>query len=145
MYDALAARAAALVGAGHAAIVDAVFLDPMERAQIEAVAAAAGVRFDGLWLCAPEEVLVGRVAARRGDASDATPEVVRRQLAIDPGAMSWRALEVSGPPEGVAVAARSLLASDVKELRPEYRGIAKAKPTVDARRSLAAMAGSSRC
>jgi uncharacterized protein len=109
VYDALAARAATLVGAGHAAVVDAVFLDPKERAQIEALAAAAGVRFDGLWLSAPEDVLVGRVAARRGDASDATPEVVRRQLAIDPGAMSWQALEVSGPPEGVAIAARSLL------------------------------------
>ena len=90
----------------------------MERAQIEAVAAAAGVRFDGLWLCAPEDVLVGAWPARRGDASDATPEVVRRQLAIDPGAMSWQALEVSGPPEGVAVAARSLLASEGQGVTP---------------------------
>jgi len=111
VYDALAARAAALVGAGHAAIVDAAFLDPRERVQIEAAAAAAGVPFDGLWLQAPEDVLVGRVAGRRGDASDATPEVVRAQLAIDPGPMSWRPLDVSGPVEGVADAARSLLAS----------------------------------
>jgi len=111
VYDALAARAAALVGAGHAAIVDAVFLDPEERAQIEAVAADAGVPFVGLWLRAPEDVLVGRVAGRRGDASDATPEVVRAQLAIDPGPMSWRPLDAGGPAAGVADAARSLLAS----------------------------------
>jgi uncharacterized protein len=110
VYDALAGRGAALVGAGHAAIVDAVFLDPGERGQIEAVAAAAGVPFDGLWLRAPEDVLARRVAARRGDASDATPEVVRRQLAIDPGAMTWRALEVSGPLDDVVRAARDLLA-----------------------------------
>jgi uncharacterized protein len=110
VYDALAARAAALVGAGHAAIVDAVFLDRNERAQIEAVAADAGVPFDGLWLRAPEDVLVGRVAARRDDASDATPEVVRRQLAIDPGEIAWRALEASGPLDDVALAARDLLA-----------------------------------
>ncbi len=110
VYDTRATRAAALVGAGHAAIVDAAFLDPKERAQIEAVAAKAGVPFDGLWLSAPEDVLVGRVAARRGDASDATPEVVRRQLAFDRGAISWPPLDVSGPVEGVAVAARRLLA-----------------------------------
>ena len=100
VYDALAARAAAVVAAGHAAIVDAVFLDPKERAQIEDVAAADGVPFAGLWLSAPEEVLVERVAERRGDVSDATPEVVRRQLAIDPGAMSWRPLDASGPRGG---------------------------------------------
>jgi uncharacterized protein len=109
VYDALAARAAAVVAAGHAAIVDAVFLDPKERAQVEAVAAGAGVPFRGLWLSAPEEVLVERVAERRGDVSDATPEVVRGQLAIDPGAMSWRRLEASGFSEEVAVAARTLL------------------------------------
>ena len=112
VYDALAARAAALVGGGHAAIVDAAFLDPAERVQIEGVAAEAGVPFDGLWLQAPEHVLVERVAGRRGDASDATPEVVRAQLAIDPGPISWRPLDVSGPTEGVADSARRLLASN---------------------------------
>ena len=110
VYDALAARAAAVVAAGHAAIVDAVFLDPKERARIEDVAARAEVPFRGLWLSAPEEVLVERVASRRGDVSDATPEVVRRQLAIDPGAMSWRPLDASGSAEEVAVAARTRLA-----------------------------------
>jgi aminoglycoside phosphotransferase family enzyme/predicted kinase len=110
VYDALAARAAVLVGAGQAAIVDAAFLDPRERRQIEAVATQAGVPFDGLWLQAPEQVLVARVAGRHGDASDATPEVVRAQLAIDPGPISWRALDVSGPMERVADAARGLLA-----------------------------------
>jgi aminoglycoside phosphotransferase family enzyme/predicted kinase len=116
VYDSLAGRAATLVRAGHAAIVDAVFLDPKEREQIEAVAAAAGVPFSGLWLSAPEDVLVQRVAMRRCDASDATPEVVRRQLAIDPGRLGWRTLDVSGPPEGIADAARSLLASGDKGL-----------------------------
>jgi aminoglycoside phosphotransferase family enzyme/predicted kinase len=116
VYDTLAARAGTLLRAGHAALVDAVFLDPKEREQIEAVAAAAGVAFLGLWLSAPEDVLVQRVALRRGDASDATPAVVRGQLAIDPGRLRWRTLEASGPPEGVADAARSLLALGDKGL-----------------------------
>jgi uncharacterized protein len=111
VYGALTERAAALVGAGHAAIIDAVFLDPEERAQIERVATDAGVSFRGLWLTAPEDVLVRRVSARRGDASDATPDVLRRQLATDPGALTWPAVDVSGPPEMVAERACELLSS----------------------------------
>jgi uncharacterized protein len=118
VYDAMAARAAAVIAAGHAAIVDGVFLDPTERARIEDVAASAGVRFSGLWLRAPEEVLVARVAGRRGDASDATPAVVRRQRAIGLGALSWQPLDASGSPEGVAVAARTLLASKGQGVKP---------------------------
>ena len=109
VYDALTGRAAALVGAGHAAIVDAVFLDAEERAQIERAADDAGVSFQGLWLTAPEDVLVRRVSARRGDASDATPDVLRQQLATDPSMLTWPALDVSGPPERVAAQACDLL------------------------------------
>ena len=111
VYDALTERAAALIGAGQAAIVDAVFLDPDERAQIERVAADAGVPFQGLWLSAPEDVLVRRVSARRGDASDATTDVLRQQLAADPGTLTWPRLDVSEPPERVAERARELLSS----------------------------------
>ena len=100
-----------LVQAGHAAIVDAVFLDPAERAQIERVALAAGVPFQAHWLSAPEDILMERVAARRGDVSDATPDVLRRQLATDPGALTWPLLDVSGSPEAIAAQARALLGS----------------------------------
>jgi aminoglycoside phosphotransferase family enzyme/predicted kinase len=109
VYDTLTKRAVALVGAGHAAIVDAVFLDPEERAQIERAADDAGVSFQGLWLTAPEDVLVRRVRARRGDASDATPEVLKQQLAADPGILTWPTLDVSGPPERVAAHTCDLL------------------------------------
>ena len=111
VYDALAGPAAVLVRAGYGAIVDAVFLDPAERAQIERVALAASVPFQGLWLSAPEDILVQRVAARHGDVSDATPDVLRQQLATDPGALTWSLLDVSGSPEAVAAQARALLGS----------------------------------
>jgi uncharacterized protein len=111
VYDALAERAAVLVRTGHAAIVDAVFLDPAERAQIERVAFQAGVPFQGLWLSAPEDILVQRVTVRRGDVSDATAEVLRQQLATDPGALTWPQLDASGSPEAVAAQARALLGS----------------------------------
>jgi hypothetical protein len=109
VYDTLTGRAAALVGAGHGAIVDAVFLDAEERAQIEGAADDAGVSFQGLWLTAPDDVLGRRVSARRGDASDATPDVLRQQLATGPGMLTWPALDVSGPPEKVAAQACDLL------------------------------------
>jgi uncharacterized protein len=109
VYDTLAVRAAALVRAGHAAIVDAVFLDPDERTQIEQVARDAGVSFQGLWLTAPEHVLLQRVNGRTGDASDATPEVLHQQLATDPGARSWPMLDVRESPQEVGAQARALL------------------------------------
>ena len=78
---------------------------------MERVAIDAGVPFQGLWLTAPKEILVQRVAARRGDVSDATPDVLRQQLATDPGPLTWALLDVSGSPEAVAARARALLGS----------------------------------
>jgi predicted kinase len=72
-------------------IADAVFLRAEERAAI----AAAGEPFTGLWLEAPLEVLRARVAARRGDASDATPAVVEAAAARDPGCITWHRLDAS--------------------------------------------------
>jgi predicted kinase len=109
VYDALLARAAALLRAGHSAIVDAVSLDHRDRARIEQVAADAGVPFQGFWLSAPAQTLLARVRARKGDASDATETVLEAQLQVDPGAMSWQQLDASPEPEAVAAAARRVV------------------------------------
>jgi aminoglycoside phosphotransferase family enzyme/predicted kinase len=109
VYDSLMTRAAALLTAGQAVVVDAVFLDPADRARVERVARAQGVRFDGLWLSAPPSVLAERVAARRADASDATRSVVEAQLEVDPGPVTWRPLDTSGGPDEVAAAAKGAL------------------------------------
>jgi aminoglycoside phosphotransferase family enzyme/predicted kinase len=109
VYASLMTRAAGLLAAGRAVIVDAVMLDPADRARVEQVAREEGVRFDGLWLTAPANTLAERVAARRGDASDATQAVVREQLAVDPGAIDWHRLNSRGAPERVAAAAAAAL------------------------------------
>jgi aminoglycoside phosphotransferase family enzyme/predicted kinase len=109
VYETLMARAGALLAAGQAVIVDAVFLDPADRAHVEEVARERGVPFDGLWLSAPPSVLAERVEARRGDASDATRPVVEAQLKVDPGTVTWRPLDASGEPKGIAAAARTAL------------------------------------
>jgi predicted kinase len=83
----LARAAAELAGGGHAVIGDATFMDPALRA---AFARAAGATpFLGVVLHAPMAVLEARLAARKGDASDADVAVLRRAAAADPGPGSW--------------------------------------------------------
>ncbi len=77
VFATLTEAAQAAAEAGHAVIADATFLGPADRRGLARAAQAAGVRFAGLWLHAPLPVLEARVAARRGDASDATIAVLR--------------------------------------------------------------------
>ncbi len=93
VYDELYRRAAAVLAAGQAAVVDAVSARPDERRRLEAVAAAARVRFDGLWLEAPLATRVERVTDRRNDASDADAGVVERQDSYDLGTIGWTRLD----------------------------------------------------
>jgi predicted kinase len=96
VYATIAQSAAQVVAGGHAAIVDAVYARPDEREAIERVAAAAQVPFVGVWLEAPESLLIARSEQRRLDASDADAAVIRRQLARGTGAISWRRIDASG-------------------------------------------------
>jgi len=109
VFETIRARAATALAAGHAVIADAVYGRAEERAAIESVARDLGVRFDGLWLEAPAPVLEGRVVARSADASDATREVVRRQLASPLGEIGWARLDAAGAPRIMARRARELL------------------------------------
>lgn len=96
VYRHMLGRAAVLLGAGHSVLLDATFLAPEARAEAAALAASLPVVFTGLWLEAPGAVLLSRVAARVGDASDADQAVVRRQLAQDIGANDWNRVEAGG-------------------------------------------------
>ncbi|MDB5446019.1 MAG: hypothetical protein JWQ97_1336, partial [Phenylobacterium sp.] len=102
VFDELFGLAERLLRAGRAVVLDATFLRPELRGRAEALAARAGVAFDGLWLEAPLEVLSARVAVRRGDASDAGVEVLRAQMGRDEGAMRWTRLDATPPAEAMA-------------------------------------------
>jgi len=80
VFARMAALAAEILAANHAVILDGVYRNPQQRADIEALSRQARVRFDGVWLEAPPDVLAARIAARRGDASDATVDVMREQI-----------------------------------------------------------------
>jgi len=76
VFDDLHAAVAGVAAAGHVAIADATYLDPAHRRAVRA--AAGAVPFLGVWLQAPLAVLEARLAARQGDASDASVAVLRR-------------------------------------------------------------------
>ena len=60
-----------------------------------------GVAFTGIWLEAPRVTLRQRVSARKGDVSDATPEIVDRQLAYDLGRQNFAVVDAGKPLEQV--------------------------------------------
>ena len=90
VYAAMLARAERVLRAGQSVVLDAVFARPDERAMAEALAARVDVPFEGIWLDVPKELAMERVAQRKADASDATPDVVERQFGYDLGNISWR-------------------------------------------------------
>lgn len=108
-YATLYADAATALRAGHAVIADAVFAKPAERAAIERVAADAGVPFAGLWLEARPDVAARRIAGRSGNASDATVEVLTKQLSYDLGDITWTRVDSSGSKAATDRAARAAL------------------------------------
>jgi aminoglycoside phosphotransferase family enzyme/predicted kinase len=105
VYSTLAEQASLVLRAGHSVVVDAVYARAADRRVIEEVAAAASVPFLGLWLEAPESLLIDRTVQRRNDASDANASVVRRQRAQETGGIRWRRLDASGPAASVVSSA----------------------------------------
>ncbi len=115
VFGELATQAEAAALSGHAVIADATFMDLSHRGIIEAAAKRAGARFLGIWLRAPHAVLEQRVAARVGDASDATVRVLRAAAGHDPGAAGWHDVDASE-----STAAQDAILALVKALGPSH-------------------------
>ncbi|MBI1171384.1 AAA family ATPase [bacterium] len=114
IYQRMLARAARLSAAGASVILDATFLEATQRRAAEDLASRAGISFCGLWLQAPPHVLIERVSARHGDASDADPAVVQAQLAAlasadPPDPRHWRSIDAGGSAEATSAAASAAL------------------------------------
>ncbi|MDH5287103.1 MAG: AAA family ATPase [Betaproteobacteria bacterium] len=83
-YDQLAAHAQTIAAAGYTALLDGTFLRRWQRDRMREPAARLGVPFVIVAVEVPEAILRRRVAARASegrDASEATVEVLERQLA----------------------------------------------------------------
>ncbi len=109
VYERVFKKAAQVLQAGHSVIVDGVFMDPAERAATERIAEEAGAAFSGIWLEADEKVLLGRVAGRTSDASDATADIVRLQLGRDAGDIRWHRIDANGSLDDTVERARQTL------------------------------------
>jgi hypothetical protein len=107
VYAMLATKARRVISAGHSAIVDAVFANPDERAEIAKTSLNA--RFIGLFLSAGLESRIARVRARTGDASDADAAVAQEQEKFDLSSVDWAKIDASGTPEETLIRARVAL------------------------------------
>lgn len=108
-YAAMLDRARAILLAGQSAVLDAVHGKPQERAAARMLAAELGVACDTLWLQASQDVQIARVSARRGDASDADADVVRKQQNFLQPPQDWPHLDAGGEASAVLAQARKLL------------------------------------
>ena len=97
VYQTMLDRARVALNAGATVILDAVFAREEERASAQQLAQSLGVVFCGFWLEVDTEEMKRRVAARQGDASDATPQVIDKQLQYDVGALTWQRLSTATP------------------------------------------------
>ena len=105
VYDTALQNARDLLKAGHAVVLDATFTEPRMRERAEQLAADLGVTFRGAWLEAPVAVLEARVAARTGDASDATLEVLHGQIErYGADQVAWPKVDATAPTEAAAKA-----------------------------------------
>lgn len=80
VYAHLLERAEALLSIGQRVILDATFLAPRHRRLVQALAERLGCPWAWVHCEAPLETIQARLAARRGDASEADAQVLAHQL-----------------------------------------------------------------
>lgn len=111
VYDTLAQRARRVLAQGHSVIIDGVFARKEERAAIAALPRERNVALNGLFLVADLATRQARIGRRRGDASDATPEVAARQEHYNIGHVGWATIDASGTPEQTLQNCRNAIAA----------------------------------
>jgi aminoglycoside phosphotransferase family enzyme/predicted kinase len=95
VYAEMAWRAGLILSEGGTAVVDAVFDRRPDRLRIESVASERSVPFRGVWLDADPTLLWDRVRDRTGGPSDATVDVLSRQLARKVACDEWGKLDAA--------------------------------------------------
>ncbi|PLP55626.1 aminoglycoside phosphotransferase [Mesorhizobium loti] len=97
VYRQIAWRSDLILAQGGCVLADAVFDKPGNRDSIERVARDRSVPFAGFWLTADPSILWSRIRERKDNPSDATVDILSRQLQRDVGKVSWRAIQTDRP------------------------------------------------
>lgn len=93
VYRDMVARAARILDQGGSVVADAVFDRPSDRDRIARMARDRNFPFLGVWLETAPTVLRERVEGREQSPSDATSDVLSRQLQRDVGTLDWRRVD----------------------------------------------------
>lgn len=93
VYREMASRAGFVLKGGGTVVANAVFDRKPDRELIENAARDAAASFQGIWLDADPKLLRQRVSARRSGPSDATVDVLSRQLQCKAEAPDWRKVD----------------------------------------------------
>ncbi|WP_378949763.1 AAA family ATPase [Mesorhizobium sp. ANAO-SY3R2] len=98
VYAEMAWRASLILSEGACVVADAVFDRAADRQRMERSAIGSRVPFSGFWLEASPELLWQRVSDRRGGPSDATVDILSRQLQRDGKETTWMKLDAARTP-----------------------------------------------
>lgn len=108
-YNGLLERAELALATGRPVIIDAVSARESERDALEKFAQTHGLSFTGIWCQLPAEEARKRIAARRGDISDATVDVYEKQMLYDTGRINWHRLDTQNGIQSVTDKALNIL------------------------------------
>ena len=115
VYHQMAWRAGLILAEGGAVVADAVFDRPDDRNRIEKAASDRGVPFSGFWLEADPLVLWQRVSERKGGPSDATIDILSRQLQRKTTQSGWRKISADRKPADIVAELKRFSEGDPSE------------------------------
>lgn len=101
VYRDMAWRSSLTLAEGGSAVADAVFERQQDRVRMERAAEDRHAPFLGVWLDVAPDVLWRRVAQRHGGPSDATVEILSRQLERNVGEITWCRVDASRQPAAI--------------------------------------------
>ena len=99
VYETVLGTARHVLAQGFSVILDASFMQEMQRRAVARLARETHVRFVGLFLIAGLAIRLTRIADRKHDASDATRDVALKQETTAIGALDWHVVDASGTPD----------------------------------------------
>lgn len=109
VYAALERMACKCLAAGHSVVIDAVCARVEEREAFEAIAMGVECHFAGVWLDAPLQTRLTRIAGRGKDPSDANAHVAKAQEHYDLFDVDWPRVDAGLALENVLDTVRPLV------------------------------------